>query len=207
MLIIVEGAHDKWFLRVYLKYLGKNISVLDIVDVEGKDKPKIKEATDVIIRAIRNGKKIKIIFDVDKSYKKSKENIERQLEDIEKDLSKKCEIFLLPNDKDVSDDKDNANLETIFEKIAIEVGVFDCLKASEKCLKTCSINEEENRRNFRKVTNKDTLYAYLHVFGYKIDNKDPDPEIETVSKLLNLHDEYLQPLKNFLLDIKDIKDK
>ena len=205
MLIIVEGAHDKWVLRVYLKHLGENIPASDIVDVEGKDKPKIKEVTDVIMRAIRDGKKIKIIFDVDKSYKKSKENIERQLEDIEKDLSKKCEIFLLPNDKDVSDDKDNANLETIFEKIAIEKEVFDCLKANEECLKTCSISKE-NRRNFRKVTNKDTLYAYLHMFRYKIDNKDPDPEIENVSKLLNLNDEYLQPLKNFLLD-KDIKDK
>lgn len=178
MLIIVEGKTDKEFLEIYLRFLQINQKSFKIIKSDGNTNLKL-------IPEVKKADKIKIIFDADSNFQTSIDNIKQQLS--QNDL-KKCEIFLLPNNKD------NGDLETLIEKIAIEKDVIDCFDRHQECLKKL----QERNPDIHLPAKKTKVYAYKHAFGYK--NGIDDSKFDYIfEKILDLKNEYIQPLKDFLL--------
>ncbi|MCI5786036.1 MAG: hypothetical protein MR025_01080 [Helicobacter trogontum] len=174
MVILVEGLHDQYFLQSYLEYL--NITNVNVKYTNGKDGLKDHE------REIVKNNNTKIIFDADDDLELAKENIKNQLGE---ELFAKCEIFLIPNNKD------KGNLETLIENIAKEKCVLQCFDNYMECLKTL----QEKNQNIKLPAKKSKVYAYNHSFGYK--NGDENYKIDNT--YFDLESEYLEPLKSFLL--------
>lgn len=179
-LIFVEGNTDKDFIECYLNFLGIN-NRYKVIDSEGKDKLKTSKLDMAI------PKSIKIIFDADNNLKDSKENIEKQLEDIEKETKKeiksKCEIFLFPNNQD------KGNLETLIENIAKEQCILKCFDNYQECI------SKLNNINIKLPPKKTKVFAYLNCFGLK----NGVQEFKLNDDILNLNSSYITPLKDFLL--------
>lgn len=173
MLIFVEGTHDEHFLKCYLEYL--NIKDVKIKYTNGKD-----GLGDYKKDIVKNNN-VKIIFDADNDLEEAKENIKEQLGE---ELFNKCEIFLIPNNKD------NGNLETLIENIVKEECVLKCFDCYVECLKKL----KENNKNIKLPAKKSKVYAYNHSFGYK--NGDKNYTID--NRYFNLESKYLNPLKEFL---------
>lgn len=179
MLIIVEGITDENFLKLYLK----TIETIKIEDIKIKNAGGNKKLTS--IKDITKEDRVKIIFDADDDIQASVDNIKQQLS---QDDLKKCEIFLLPNNKD------NGNLETLLEKIAREKDILDCFDRHQECLKKL----QGRNPSIRLPAKKTKVYAYKHAFGYK--NGIDDSKFDCVfEKILDLKNEYIQPLRDFLL--------
>ncbi len=174
MIILVEGRHDKHFLQNYLKHLG--IDNVEIQHTDGKDN--LENYKKNIIK----NDSIKIIFDADDDLELAKENIKNQLG---KEFFDKCEFFLIPNNKD------KGNLETLIENIAKEECVLKCFDHYTECLKTL----QEKNQNIKLPAKKSKVYAYNHSFGYN--NGDKNYKIDNT--YFDLDNEYLTPLKEFLL--------
>ncbi|MDE7316244.1 MAG: hypothetical protein K2N12_00695 [Helicobacter sp.] len=202
MLIIVEGKYDVGFLDIYLQYLGVGVKDYKFHEVGGNknlenqlnkevetDEDKKENLREKINKALKEGKKIKIIFDRDDNYESSLQNIKKQLDN---DLLPKCEIFLIPNNQD------EGNLEDLFFRIVKEKDILKCLRRSRECIEKI----DSEIPNFEPPDKKAVVYAYAHMFGGAI--KDGRIKLKgNILDILDLNNEYLQPLKNFLLDIKD----
>lgn len=177
MRIIVEGHTDKDFFYLYCKYLKLDVK---IYPTEGKDKLKSQSET-----LKRNDDETNlIIFDADNNYNNLKTNIENQINQL--NIPKKnYEIFLLPNDKD------SGNLETLIEKIAVHKEILNCFDSYTKCIEGLKNKNE----SLQLPTGKDKVFAYMQSFGFnnrKSDKFDLSPYVD-------FENEYLDPLKNFLL--------
>ena len=175
MRIIVEGDSDKKFLECYLKYLNIT-NYTKIVAIGGKDN---------IINHIELKKEdFIIIFDADDDYNKSKINIENQLDKLN---IKNDKIFLFPNNKD------NGNLETLIEKIAIHKEVIHCYDNYTICIDSL-INKIPNLKHQAK---KSKVFAYMSGFGFKnpIDIKSFD-----LTPYVDFDNIYLNDLKEFLIN-------
>lgn len=176
MRIIVEGPTDKDFFYLYCKYLKLDVK---IYPTEGKDKLKSQSET-----LKRNDDETNlIIFDADNNYNDLKTNIENQIEKM-KIPEENYKIFLLPNDKD------SGNLETLIEKIAVHKEILNCFDSYKKCI------EGLGNESLQLPTGKDKVFAYMQSFGFKNKIK---PDKFDLSPYVDFENEYLDPLKNFLL--------
>ncbi|RDU66503.1 hypothetical protein CQA53_03395 [Helicobacter didelphidarum] len=176
MLIIVEGNTDKSFIELYCKYLGVEIKENSIKSAGGKDGLKS-------IKSIEKYNKIKIIFDADNDIALAKANIEKQIQEISKNISQ-YEIFLFPNNQD------SGNLEILLENMAKEKCILECFTKYEECLRKL----QKDNSNLKLPAKKSKVYAYFHSFGFKNGNKN----FEINNDILNLDSDYLIPLKEFL---------
>ena len=175
MRIIVEGDSDKKILECYLKYLNIT-NYTKIVAIGGKDN---------IINHIELKKEdFIIIFDADDDYNKSKINIENQLDKLN---IKNDKIFLFPNNKD------NGNLETLIEKIAIHKEVIHCYDNYTICIDSL-INKIQNLKHQAK---KSKVFAYMSGFGFKNNIKAEEFDL---TPYVDFDDIYLNDLKEFLIN-------
>ena len=178
MYILVEGYADKNFLELYCKYLNLNSRKLSIEVTEGKDNL-INNAN-----LMKKDEKHLIIFDADNDYNNSKANIENQINQMNIP-NENYAIFLLPNNKD------NGNLETLIEKIARHKEILKCFEGYEECISKLGIND------IKLPPKKDKVFAYMQSFGFKNSVK---PKKFDLSPYVDFENEYLESLKNFLLD-------
>ena len=175
MRIIVEGDSDKKILECYLKYLNIT-NYTKIVAIGGKNN---------IINHIELKKEdFIIIFDADDDYNKSKINIENQLDKLN---IKNDKIFLFPNNKD------NGNLETLIEKIAIHKEVIHCYDNYTICIDSL-INKIPNLKHQAK---KSKVFAYMSGFGFKNNIKAEEFDL---TPYVDFDDIYLNDLKEFLIN-------
>mgnify|MGYP004469731165 FL=1 len=175
MNILVEGHTDKDFLELYCKYLNIEVRI-DVVD--GKDNLINR------VNLVKANKNYLIIFDADNDYNNSKANIENQINQM--NIPKQnYEIFLLPNNKD------NGNLETLIEKIALYKEVLKCFEGYEECISKLGIN------GIKLPHKKSKVFAYMESFGFK---NPEEAENFDLSPYVDFEDKYLEDLKNFLLD-------
>ena len=175
MRIIVEGDSYKKFLECYLKYLNIT-NYTKIVAIGGKNN---------IINHIELKKEdFIIIFDADDDYNKSKINIENQLDKLN---IKNDKIFLFPNNKD------NGNLETLIEKIAIHKEVIHCYDNYTICIDSL-INKIQNLKHQAK---KSKVFAYMSGFGFKNNIKAEEFDL---TPYVDFDDIYLNDLKEFLIN-------
>lgn len=204
MIVVVEGKHDRNFLITYLEFLEKGallkypIEDYDIVESGGKDSLKNNNDSEIKKR-IQEGEKILIIFDADNNYEESKQNIEKQLKELFKELGVEAkekenyDIFLMPNNKD------KGTLEDLFEKIAKCKDVLKCFDKYCKCIKIVqkkSMQEKESTEvQIRLPPPKTKIYAYFQALGC-IEKKGKKFKID--DRFFDLENEYLKPLKNFL---------
>lgn len=185
MLILVEGISDKSFIEAYLESLYScktTENAIEIIATNGKDNLKS-------FKSKINKNKTKIIFDADADIKGSMSNIVKQLKDMDNNFSSNCEIFLMPNNKD------SGNLETLLENVAREKCILKCFDNYKECMQKL----KDNNQNICLPAKKSKTYAYFHSFGFKNGIKD----FKINGDMIDCESEYLQPLKNFLLDIKD----
>lgn len=177
MYILVEGHTDKDFLELYCKYLNIDVRI-DIVN--GKDNLKKR------LNLAKGNKNYFIIFDADYNYDNSKANIENQISQM--NIPKEnYDIFLLPNNKD------NGDIETLIENIAIHKEVLNCFEGYKKCI-TGLGNDK-----IKLPPKKSKVFAYMQSFGFK---NTINPEKFDLSPYVDFEDKYLEPLKNFLLSKK-----
>ena len=182
MYILVEGHTDKDFFELYCKYLKLNIKKYDIISVNGKDN--LKKRVDLV----KGNKNYLIVFDADYNYDNSKANIENQISQM--NIPKEnYDIFLLPNNKD------NGDIETLIENIALHKDVLNCFEGYKKCIN--GLISKNN--NIKLPPKKSKVFAYMESFGFKNTIK---PKEFDLSPYVNFEDKYLEPLKNFLLSKK-----
>lgn len=208
MIVVVEGKTDKDFLIAYLEFLekGAHLKIEDknILVSGGKDGLKNNNDSEIKKR-IQKGEKILIIFDADNNYEESKQNIEKQLKELFKELGvkekeKNYDIFLMPNNKD------KGTLEDLFEKIAKCKDVLKCFDKYCKCIKIVqkkSMQEKESTEVQMQLSRKKTkIYAYFEALGCIIEEKKDEEKkgkkFKIDDRFFDLENEYLKPLKNFL---------
>ena len=183
MYILVEGYADKNFLELYCKYLNLNMKKLHIEVTEGKDNL-INNAN-----LMRKDEKHLIIFDADDDYNSSISNIKKQINKINEYYrinipEENYDIFLLPNNKD------NGNLETLIEKIALYKEVLNCFEGYEECISKLGVN------GIKLPHKKSKVFAYMESFGFK---NPEEAENFDLSPYVDFENKYLEDLKNFLL--------
>lgn len=175
--ILVEGKSDIDFISSFLDFLGKKEMVdFDIYECNGNTNIKsyIEAAN------LRECEKILIIFDADSDAKASKQNIEKQLKNIE--VSCKIEIFLLPNNESSGD------LETLLVNIAKHKEVLACFDNYKKCIE----NKVDIIEGLQLPQKKSKWFAYKEAFGLSKDN------YFKIANYLDYNSAYLNDLKNFL---------
>lgn len=184
MLIVVEGGFgsmtDKDFIELYCKYLG--ITPKKICQANGKDNVKSAEAE--IHKALNMGERVLIIFDADDDIQKSLKNIQNQLVSLNSSWKNRCEIFLMPNNKDAG------NLETLLENTAKEKCILKCFDNYIECIAKLSDKNSAIRLPNKKVK----VFAYLSSFGFK----NGDKNFKMDDNILDLQSPYLDNLKDFL---------
>ncbi|GAA9014552.1 hypothetical protein BTM294_06210 [Helicobacter pylori] len=212
ILIFVEGPSDKVFLEVYLYFLEDfPIKNFKVKDVKGKD--------DLSKRLLEIEKydKTLIIFDANKDYESNKKEILTVVSKRKQTISEE-QIFLFPNNQDDGD------LETLLLEIAKHDEFLKCFESYLECIK--SKEHHEPIKNIRK----NMLYAYLEVFElqkffqYKWDtnNKKQEKcliddkgkikeknkeEYEKLKEVIDFNSKSLIPLKNFLGQFAENKQK
>lgn len=182
MLIIVEGHTDKDFIELYCKYLEVEIKSEQICQTDGKDN--IKNVKEKIHKALKVGERVLIIFDADEDVQKSLKNIQSQLNLLDYSWGNRCEIFLMPNNKDAG------NLETLLEHIAKEKCILKCFDNYTSCI----VGLQSKNPNIKLPNKKAKVFAYLSSFGFK----NGDKNFKMDDNILNLQSPYLDNLKDFL---------
>ena len=206
-LIIVEGEADKKFIQDYYEHLfhekaPKNsiIHTGDLIEDE-KKRPggKDKLTHEVNIRQMQentyyNGVNL-VVFDADNDPETCRKN----LESVKKASQVEFNLFLFPNDKDTG------ALEDMLEQIINPVNqpIFKCWENYEKEL----VEQEIPGRTPPPLTTpakKTKIYGYLEaLLGESKTQKNLIKEINRdykEAKHWNLDAEYLEPLKEFLLN-------
>lgn len=177
MLILVEGPNDEKFIKDYLEYLGLR-NKFEVKYTDGKKNLRSYK------KDVEKNDDIRIIFDAGKCLQKVKDSIKEELGD---NLFDKCEIFLIPNNKDIGD------LEILIENIAKEKCILECFEQYKKCIEKLQNKNE----NIKLPAKKSKAFAYLESFGFK--NKNGDENFKFNEDIFDLDSEYLSPLKDFLL--------
>ncbi|WP_187854098.1 DUF3226 domain-containing protein [Helicobacter pylori] len=212
ILIFVEGPSDKVFLEVYLYFLEDfPIKNFKVKDVKGKDNLSKR------LLEIEKYDKTLIIFDANKDYESNKKEILIVVSKRKQTISEE-QIFLFPNNQDDGD------LETLLLEIAKHDEFLKCFESYLECIK--SKEHHEPIKNIRK----NMLYAYLEVFElqkffqYKWDtnNKKQEKcliddkgkikeknkeEYEKLKEVIDFNSKSLIPLKNFLGQFAENKQK
>lgn len=191
MLIVVEGESDKYFISQY--YLYKNKVDFKIIVNNGNI---LHEATNTnIIKSLNNGEKVCIIFDADKSYKNTIEQIRNKLGN----LANQVEIFLFP------DNKSNGELETLLIQIAKQNEFVECFDNYINCI------ESKDKEAVKNIYKKSKMYAYQEVVGLQKEIKKINENNKIsrdflyrekiFSKYFNFDSPALKPLEEFLLKL------
>ncbi|MGL2510848.1 DUF3226 domain-containing protein [Helicobacter pylori] len=212
ILIFVEGPSDKVFLEVYLYFLEDfPIKNFKVKDVKGKDNLSKR------LLEIEQYAKTLIIFDANKDYESNKKEILTVVSKRKQTISEE-QIFLFPNNQDDGD------LETLLLKIAKHDEFLKCFEGYLECIKS--------KEHYKPIKNirKNMLYAYLEVFElqkffqYKWDtnNKKQEKcliddkgkikeknkeEYEKLKEVIDFNSKSLIPLKNFLGQFAENKQK
>ncbi|EMH21637.1 DUF3226 domain-containing protein [Helicobacter pylori] len=221
ILIFVEGPSDKVFLEVYLYFLEDfPIKNFKVKDVKGKDNLSKR------LLEIEKYDKTLIIFDADikKESQESDAGFDNKLKYIHEKFQEKGidfpkeQIFLFPNNQDDGD------LETLLFKIAKYDEFLKCFKGYLECIK--------NKKHYKPIKNirKNMLYAYLELFklekffqySWDTNNKKEEKiiiddkgkikenykeEYEKLKKVIDFNSNSLVPLKNFLGQFAENKQK
>ncbi|EMH01950.1 DUF3226 domain-containing protein [Helicobacter pylori] len=221
ILIFVEGSRDKVFLEVYLYFLEDlPIKNFKVKDVKGKDNLSKR------LLEIEKYAKTLIIFDTDikKENQESDAGFDNKLKHIYEKFKEKGtdfpkeQIFLFPNNQDDGD------LETLLFKIAKHDEFLKCFKGYLECIK--------NKEHYKpiKTIRKNMLYAYLELFelekffqySWDTNNKKEEKiiiddkgkikekhkeEYEKLKKVIDFNSNFLIPLKNFLGQFAENKQK
>ncbi|MGL2530157.1 DUF3226 domain-containing protein [Helicobacter pylori] len=211
ILIFVEGPSDKVFLEVYLYFLEDlPIKNFKVQNIKGKDNLSKR------LLEIEKYDKTLIIFDAD-NYKSNKKEILTVVSKTKQTISEE-QIFLFPNNQDDGD------LETLLLEIAKHDEFLKCFESYLECIK----NKEHHEpiKNIRK----NMLYAYLEVFELEkffqynwdtnskkqekclIDDKGKikekyKEEYEKLKEVIDFNSKSLIPLKNFLGQFAENKQK
>ncbi|GAA8356152.1 hypothetical protein HpDR37_01380 [Helicobacter pylori] len=211
ILIFVEGPSDKVFLEVYLYFLEDlPIKNFKVQNIKGKDNLSKR------LLEIEKYDKTLIIFDAD-NYKSNKKEILTVVSKTKQTISEE-QIFLFPNNQDDGD------LETLLLKIAKHDEFLKCFEGYLECIKS--------KEHYKPIKNirKNMLYAYLEVFElqkffqYKWDtnNKKQEKcliddkgkikeknkeEYEKLKEVIDFNSKSLIPLKNFLGQFAENKQK
>ncbi|EJB88767.1 hypothetical protein HpDR76_01380 [Helicobacter pylori] len=212
ILIFVEGPSDKVFLEVYLYFLEDlPIKNFKVQNIKGKDNLSKR------LLEIEKYDKTLIIFDANKDYESNKKEILTVVSKRKQTISEE-QIFLFPNNQDDGD------LETLLLEIAKHDEFLKCFESYLECIK--SKEHHEPIKNIRK----NMLYAYLEVFElqkffqYKWDtnNKKQEKcliddkgkikeknkeEYEKLKEVIDFNSKSLIPLKNFLGQFAENKQK
>ncbi|MUU50851.1 hypothetical protein F7220_02310 [Helicobacter pylori] len=213
ILIFVEGSSDKVFLEVYLYFLEDiPIKNFKVKDVTGKDNLSKR------LLEIEQYDKTLIIFDADKDYESNKKEILTVVSKTKQTISEE-QIFLFPNNQDDGD------LETLLLEIAKHDDFLKCFEGYLECIKS--------KEHYKPIKNirKNMLYAYLEVFELqnffqdkrnKNDKKNEEKiiiddkgkirkeykeEYERLKEVIDLNSKSLIPLKNFLGQFAENKQK
>ena len=186
MLIIVEGHTDKDFIELYCKYLESEIKSVQICQTDGKDN--IKNVKEKIHKALNMGERVLIIFDADDDIQKSLKNIHAQLDLLDYSWKNRCEIFLMPNNKDAG------NLEALLENTAKEKCILKCFDNYIKCI----IELQSKNSVIQLPAKKTKVFAYLNSFGFKNGNE----KFKLNENILDLQSPYLDNLKDFFKGTK-----
>ncbi len=222
ILIFVEGPSDRFFLEVYLLYLYFQerfpIKNFKVQNVDGKDNLSKR------LLEIEKYDKTLIIFDADKDYESNKKEILKVVSKTKQTISEE-QIFLFPNNQDDGD------LETLLLEIAKHKEFINCFEGYLDCI---NIKKTEHCKPIKNIR-KNKLYAYLEALGLKkffqytwdtekknnkkkliIDDKDGDEieikdqykgDYEELKKVLDFNSKSLIPLKNFLGQFAENKQK
>lgn len=212
ILIFVEGPSDKVFLEVYLYFLEDlPIKNFKVQNIKGKDNLSKR------LLEIEKYDKTLIIFDAD-NYKSNKKEILTVVSKTKQTISEE-QIFLFPNNQDDGD------LEALLLEIAKHDEFLKCFEGYLECIKS--------KEHYKPITNirKNMLYAYLEVFElqkffqYKWDtnNKKNEENIviddegkikekhkeeyEKLKEVIDFNSKSLIPLKNFLGQFAENKQK
>ncbi|GAA7632794.1 hypothetical protein ckin5_03340 [Helicobacter pylori] len=211
ILIFVEGPSDKVFLEVYLYFLEDlPIKNFKVRSTNGKDNLSSK----LLLETEKYAKTL-IIFDADKNYESNKKEI---LSKTQQKITEE-QIFLFPNNQDDGD------LEALLLEIAKHDEFLKCFESYLECIK--SKEHHEPIKNIRK----NMLYAYLEVFGlekffqYRWDTnnkknkeniivddegkikEEHKEEYEKLKEVIDFNSKSLIPLKNFLGQFAENKQK
>ncbi|NHB47532.1 hypothetical protein EXS82_00440 [Helicobacter pylori] len=218
ILIFVEGPSDKVFLEVYLYFLEDlPIKNFKVKDVKGKDNLSKR------LLEIEKYDKTLIIFDADKDYESNKKEILKVVSKTKQTISEE-QIFLFPNNQDDGD------LETLLLEIAKHKEIIQCFKRYLKCIECKCIGIKECHGPIKNIR-KNMLYAYLEVFELqeffqyewdtnnkkneekiiiddkgKIKEKNKE-EYEKLKEVIDFNSKSLIPLKNFLGQFAENKQK
>ena len=201
-LIIVEGEADKRFLEDYYHHLFQKKAPAGSIMHPGKDSDTggyMKLRKEDAINALRQntdaGGKNLVIFDADDDC----ESRRKELLAIQEEFGVEFELFLLPNNKDAGE------LEDMLEKIINPNNqpVMDCWATYEGELEKVRI-PTKTPPTLTIPAKKTKIYAYLETLLGKTRSqkkliKDANRNYENTQHW-NLDAEYLEPLKEFLLN-------
>ena len=200
-LIFVEGEGDKKFFQDYYHHLFQQKAPENSVIHPGKDddtggyqKLEKEDALQAMRQNTDNGGVNLVIFDADKDIKARR----KAIEDIRSRHNVEFELFLLPNNKEVG------ALEDMLERIINPNNqpIMDCWQTYEDELKKVRI-PTKIPPELTIPAKKTKIYAYLETLlgeskSQKKQVKDPNRNYRNQAHW-NLDDEYLEPLKEFLI--------
>jgi hypothetical protein len=211
--IFVEGIADVKFMTDYISHIVYGATVDIYKKSEGKvahiTMPENKEIeinsldgwTNLQNRhnELKKNSKTLLIFDADKSDNNGGGYTERKtaIENILHGFDLTCPLFLFPNNQD------DGALEDLLEQI-IPIGnrpILNCWNAYERCLQSKSIDGRV--KPLTTPARKTKIYGYLEAL-LDATNEDKKKIKESNREYLNadhwnLNVEYLNPLKEFLL--------
>ncbi len=205
-LILVEGKADAPFVRDYLKFLDKNLSVekndpkekvlknteshikIDAIGGYTNVKNRLKK----LQRAVDQNYKILVVLDADNLDKDEKNGgvilRTEYLEKIKQELKIDFEIFLFPNNED------DGNLEMLLLDIANQEKYkpfFECYDGYAICTKKIKIDPSKNL-----LENKMRIFNYLSVYYGAEQAKEQERIFE--SEYWELSIDKIEPFKIFL---------
>ena len=202
-LIIVEGEADKRFLEDYYHHLFQEKAPEGSIMHPGKDSETggyTKLRKEDSINALRQntdaGGKNLVIFDADDDCEARR----KELLAIQEEFGVEFELFLLPNDKDAGELEDmleqiiNPNNQPVMDCWATYEGELEKVRIPTKTPPTLTIPAKKTK-----------IYAYLETLLGKTRSqkkliKDANRNYENTEHW-NLDAEYLEPLREFLLNI------
>lgn len=201
--IFVEGDADKKFIRDYYHHLfqekAPQYSINHTGDLKGEKTGGYKKLSDEInIREMRinedQGGVNLVIFDADKDVEARR----KELEAIKEQYNVNFELFLLPNNQNIG------ALEDLLENIINPNNrpIFDCWENYEKELVTLDI-PGRTPPPLTTPAKKTKIYGYLEaLLGESNTQKELIKEVNrNYENTLHwsLDEEYLEPLKEFLV--------